>query len=412
MKIIDFSNPSFLYKVKHWTVEINQLYHPLSFFSPEEFNIVYSKNIFNKTKFLPILLKEWFYLINKNGYLVIDYFPNKICKPLQLEKLMWKLFKGKYEIIYHNFIKNDLFNDNKKETLIKFINNFQKSSDNFNEEIFKQIKEKKTTRFVCRKKESLLIKGDSVEKWTFGIITNGKKNDWVEKIVKSIVSQNIPQFEIIICGTYFKRKEKYIKYIPFSGRDKQGWITKKKNLIAQNAKYENLCFLHDRIVLEKNWYKGVKKWGKSFEYLCGPVLYNNNRVEDWLSWRGYYKVRMLDYRDLDKGSYIGGMYFLIKKYIYLSNLLDETRYWSQEEDVEFSTRLMSNGIVPRLNPFSKTIALSYTKGTIPHKPLNIKKDDFIYFPVGSYKRRISQILARILRFYGLDKVVYSVLKKK
>ena len=40
--------------------------------------IVYSKDVINLTNFYPILLKEWFFILKKEGYLVIDYLPNKI----------------------------------------------------------------------------------------------------------------------------------------------------------------------------------------------------------------------------------------------------------------------------------------------------------------------------------------------
>ena len=32
--------------------------------------------------------------------------------------------------------------------------------------------------------------------------------------------------------------------------------SKKKNIITQNAKYENIVYMHDYIVLDNNWYKG------------------------------------------------------------------------------------------------------------------------------------------------------------
>jgi acyl-coenzyme A synthetase/AMP-(fatty) acid ligase len=45
-----------------------------------------------------------------------------------------------------------------------------------------------------------------------------------------------------------------IVHIPFDETQKPMWITKKKNLITQNSKYENLVFLHDYIILNNGWY--------------------------------------------------------------------------------------------------------------------------------------------------------------
>ena len=50
------------------------------------------------------------------------------------------------------------------------------------------------------KKSSTLKENDSIENWSFGIITNGQNNDSVKSLVESIIDQNIPNFEVNICG--------------------------------------------------------------------------------------------------------------------------------------------------------------------------------------------------------------------
>ena len=49
--------------------------------------------------------------------------------------------------------------------------------------------------------------GDNIESWTFGVISDGKKNDKVSKLIQSVIKQNIPNFEVIICGPYSIPKE-------------------------------------------------------------------------------------------------------------------------------------------------------------------------------------------------------------
>ena len=88
--------------------------------------------------------------------------------------------------------------------------------------------DKKYFRIICKKIESTKINGDSINKWTFGIVSNGLRKDWINLTIQSIRNQKIPQYEIIICGNYTGKKETDIKYIPFKERDDKGWITKKK----------------------------------------------------------------------------------------------------------------------------------------------------------------------------------------
>ena len=178
-------------------------------------------------------------------------------------------------------------------------------------------------RFICKKLETTKKEGDDINKWTFGIITKGDRNEWMEEMITAIRAQKIPEYEIIVCGTYFDRKEQDFKYIPFVDRDDKGWITKKKNLIAKEAKYENLCILHDRIVLDKGWFNGVKKYGNAFDLLCNKQTLRGEgiRAGDWLTY-GYgtldspYGISELRYDDWDKYVYMGGQLSILKKSIW------------------------------------------------------------------------------------------------
>lgn len=359
-------------------LEINQLYHPTGKFGTDLFDEVYSKDDLNKTKFVPILIKEWFYLVKKDGKLVIDYQPNSICDKQKLEQTMWWLWKGSYEIVSHDFIKN------------------------------------KRLRFICRKIIDTKFKGDSINKWTFGIITNGKRNDWVEQIIQSIRKQKIPLFEIIVCGAYFDRNEKDFYYIPFNQRDDKGWITKKKNLIVKNAQFENICMLHDRMVLDKGWYRGMKKWGNCFENLGCQQLFEDVRVNDWIASHYFINNKenkqfsfesYVDYRDWYSTIWFSGQLKIFKKSMIVKNNLwwDETLYYG-EEDTVFSFNLQQNGFIHRLNPFSQA-------KTLTHKYLNptfIEYNAYSLYPsmrlngINAYLKLISFVILKILNILHIN----------
>ena len=77
--------------------------------------------------------------------------------------------------------------------------------------------------------------------FSYGSITNGDNDNYINQIIDSIEIQNIPKYEIIIVGnTTVSRINTTI--VPFDESVKSMWITKKKNLITLNAKYENLVF--------------------------------------------------------------------------------------------------------------------------------------------------------------------------
>lgn len=359
--------------------QINQLYHPTGKFKTDFYEKVYSKDLLNKNKFVPILLKEWFYLVRKNGFLVIDYEPHKTCDQKTLEKQMFWLWKDSYQIVSHDYIDDQ------------------------------------RVRFICQKTVDTSIKNDDITKWTFGIITNGKRTEWMEQIIKSIRQQNIPHYEIIICGTYLDKGEKDIRHIPFSERDDKGWITKKKNLIVKEAKYENICMLHDRIVLGGGWYKGMQKWGNCFENLGCRQLFEGVRVNDWVASHYFINNRegekfsfesSVDYKDWYKAIWFLGQLNIFKKSIITKNNLwwDETLYYGEKEDYQFSKNLNDNGFIHRFNDYSSVI-------TLTNKYVNptwIVYDPYVLNPrmqlnsVNAFLKFYAYLFLKLLTLFGIN----------
>ena len=78
--------------------------------------------------------------------------------------------------------------------------------------------------------------------FTFGIITNGTTDNFVETVVNSILAQNIPNFEIIIVGNSGVKADN-TRVIPFDETQRNMWITRKKNIITEEAKFDNIVYL-------------------------------------------------------------------------------------------------------------------------------------------------------------------------
>ena len=220
-------------------------------------------------------------------------------------------------------------------------------------------KHKKGGRLIIKKLRPSLTGGDSIDKWSFGILTDGSKEEVLEKQIESIISLHIPHFEIIVCGSY-KPKQKfsnYVKVIPF--RHKIAWITKKKNLIAKKAKYENLVITHNRFTFDKDWYNGMKKYGNYFEVLtCKILSLSGRRAGDWITKgidlknKWYNKMGLLQYRDWDENLNTNGSFYILKKSVWKKCPWDESLVWGQYEDDKLSYDFYKNGVVPRINIFS------------------------------------------------------------
>jgi len=199
--------------------------------------------------------------------------------------------------------------------------------------------------------------------FTFGIITDSASASAnIEKIVQSIKQQNIPNYEIIIVGETCVKGE-FIQVIPFDENIKRGWITKKKNIIAQEAKYENIVLLHDYVELSRGWYEGFLKFGNSFKICINKITMNGKRFRDFCLFKEFLTTpTLLPYSaklspSLSKLAYVSGTYYVVKREIALRFPLDERLSWGQGEDVLFSQALSKNGILFECNPFSTVTLL-------------------------------------------------------
>ena len=190
--------------------------------------------------------------------------------------------------------------------------------------------------------------------FSFCIITDNSI-DACERIIhiaKSISELNIPNYEILIIGGEINRfaddMSKYnMRKINFDESVKRAWITKKKNLIVKECKYENIVMMHDYFIFHKYWYSYYNKFFEENDYdvCCNPILLANGARDytDWIVWDhpSYPRQSTIPYHDWSKTKwqYVSGGYFLVKKQFMIENPFDENLSAGDQEDVEWSKRI-------------------------------------------------------------------------
>ena len=203
-------------------------------------------------------------------------------------------------------------------------------------------------------------------KLTFGIVTysghDGTDNvPKVNQIIDAIEEENIPEYEIIIVGD-FAWERKNTRVIKFDETVKKGWITRKKNIITEEAKHDIIVYTHDYIRPVRGFYKGWLKFGDDWDIAMNVVKnYNGARYRDWVvlddprvkpGWvqkepwcppggkirEGRSFFPPYDYKDT-KYMYISGGYWVAKKHVMQEEPLNEDVVWGQAEDVEWSDRI-------------------------------------------------------------------------
>ena len=187
--------------------------------------------------------------------------------------------------------------------------------------------------------------------FTFGIITSGTEDDSINKIIDSIEKQNISTYEIIIVGNSKVSRNK-TRVVQFNDEVVREWITRKKNIITNLAKLENVVYLHDYVILTDNWYKGFLEFGNDFD-LCMTKITNHDetRYRDWcicmwdnptiMEIAGPDKKCILPYGEnrFKKHMYFSGAYWVSKRKVMLEYPLNEQLVWGQGEDVLWSRQV-------------------------------------------------------------------------
>jgi len=216
---------------------------------------------------------------------------------------------------------------------------------------------------------------------SFGIITDGNNDVYLNQVIDSIDALSIPNYEVIVVGNS-KIERDNTTIIPFDETIKKAWITKKKNLITQHAKYDNVVYSHDYIKFDKDWYTGFLKFGNDFD-LCMTKIVNPNetRYRDWClcMWNdprdesifghknqlisdivepGMRCLLPYDEKRFTNHMYFSGAYWVAKKNVMMEFPLNDELVWGQGEDVIWSIGVRKKYQF-KMNKYSKVKLLKH-----------------------------------------------------
>jgi len=361
---IDVSNKPFFRCASRRCSKEPDNFYTLKEHAVESTDFILCDELIQQTKYHRILIKEFFYALKVGGYLIIRYVPKSLSLE-ELEKEITFLMKDSIEI----------------------------------EAVYM---EEPVCAIIVKKLRPNPSKPEGINYWSCGILTRGTTDPLVDEIIDTIKMQKIPHYEVIVCGKYNGKYKKEVVYIEFMQKDDKGWITKKKNLVCEKARYENILVVHDRVKLDKGWFEGMKKYGNNFEVLSMVNLKDGERTHDWISKKYPLEDRRskwflggyLEYSDWDKWVYIDGGFIILKKYVWEKVKWDETRYWIECEDGKLSNDQTRHGFLTRFNPYSSSTSVRF--GHVSSK-LMVKKNPKRY---GRLKGPIYLIIGKYLRAYA------------
>ena len=197
---------------------------------------------------------------------------------------------------------------------------------------------------------------------TFGIISCPDTCHNLGSVIDSIHKYSPVDYEIIMIGGSIPNLTSTVNltHIPFDESQKKSWITKKKNIITDLARYENIVYMHDYVELMPGWKDGfddLEPWD-----VCMSRIFTQEgkRFRDWAAWddpqfpgsgrivekwcppegipmAGRMTIVPYDYTNTQY-MYISGAYWVAKKQFMQEHPLNEDLSWGEGEDVEWSYR--------------------------------------------------------------------------
>lgn len=325
---------------------------------PESIDYIYVKGIFENSPIMRCVLKNIYWMLSINGILEIDFLHMRL---------------GGYGFAIRP--EDDLA--------------YEISCVTYGNLLLEDYQTGKVSKRKYRKIRASLAENDNINSWTFGIVSDGRKNNRILQIIKRISDLEIPKYEIIICGPspsdILPDNVTVINDSSFY-KDKRIPLCKKKNAIITAAKYENLVVIHDRIMISIHWFDQILKHGNYFDAIIPEILDEETESKHIVDCPIYKEKTFGKHYKREYGVkwseklYMDGAIMIIKKTVAMNNLLREYLHWGEKEDVDFSKRLYLNGAFIELNHSIKTTSMTYKRkgGNDPSLFKQLLKRPFSY----------------------------------
>ena len=253
-------------------------------------------------------------------------------------------------------------------------------------------------RLVLRKRAPLPAERDAgLDRWSFCIPVGPEDATLLNVVVRRILELDVPTKEILLCGRP-GANFLYGDQVRIVGEEITAppvRICTKKNRLAQEAQYENLCIIHDRVFLPSDFHAAVRRFGDHFPMVAFQSLYFDDRYNAvprrYSDFNIAPRVRAQATRGLKRDNdparmsafspatlavteeqgfyyanplrhsgsvYATGSLYLCKRSVWLTCPQDETLHWTEFEDIDQGLRAEALGIPSRVNPYAITQSLN------------------------------------------------------
>ncbi|MGK7346154.1 MAG: glycosyltransferase [Candidatus Nitrospinota bacterium M3_3B_026] len=182
----------------------------------------------------------------------------------------------------------------------------------------------------------------------FVIISGGARPASLRRLVRSIVSQDVPRRQIIVVGEHEDSLPVGVTFIPAADLAARAEICRMRNIGIDASEGGPVILLDDDVEFPPGWYADIReRLSRPFDLLtCRVLLPTGERWYDW-SWASredpLCPPRMLGYSEKSENVYISGCMMIIARRVFEKVRFDENLMNHQRDDVDFCHRAVSAG---------------------------------------------------------------------
>ncbi len=192
--------------------------------------------------------------------------------------------------------------------------------------------------------------------WSFVLLAQGDRMPNVIRFLEGVRRLSDGRAETVIVGPKSAAYDGHdVTVIDRPYRTDRADIAIKKNDGAAAARHSNLCFLHDRYVLDDDFFTGFDRFGYDFDFVAVRQRYEDGRPYPFYAATGgppliwSPPVHCTNYRVVRPGQYVNGGFMVFKKPAFERVPFNDLLAWNQGEDVEISARYIGASLPPRVN---------------------------------------------------------------
>lgn len=197
---------------------------------------------------------------------------------------------------------------------------------------------------------------------SFGILTRDALSEVAERTIAAILKLKVPVEIVVVCDQVFEVPDS-VRIERFDNAPGRFLLNQKKKALLDVMRYENVCLLHDHILLDDFFFENLFSFGNNFDFY--DTIRATRNGEEAQTSQMTFRRGLLGYarqfsvvrsRSVDDEYFINGAFIFGKRQLF--DVLGWPTHlgWGELEDVHFSRLIFLKGYYVRVDRANRVLS--------------------------------------------------------